>query len=46
MGINYEIQYKKGKENSVADALSKATHGELLQMSVSSISLDLWGLIK
>lgn len=46
MGMSYEIQYKKGKENSVVDGLSRATHGELLQLAVSSVSLELWGLIK
>lgn len=46
MGMSYEIQYKKGRENSVADALLRATHGELLQLTVSSISMELWDLIK
>lgn len=45
MGLSYVIQYKKGKENVVADALSRATHGELLQLSVSSISTELWDCI-
>lgn len=35
------MQYKKGSENSVVDALSRDNHGELLQMSVSSISTEL-----
>lgn len=46
MGMVYEIQYKRGKENSVANVLSRATHGELLQMEVSSVSSELWSLIK
>lgn len=46
MGMEYEIQYKKGKDNSVANAFSRASHGELLQLSVSTISSDLWSLIK
>ncbi|XP_057453401.1 uncharacterized protein LOC130745246 [Lotus japonicus] len=45
MGLSYVIQYKKGKENVVADALSRASHGELLQLSVSSISSELWALL-
>lgn len=35
MGMTYEIQYKKGGENGVVDALSRATHGEFLHMCVS-----------
>lgn len=46
MGLSYHIQYKKGRENNVADALSRASHGELLQLLVSSISIYLWELIK
>lgn len=46
MGMTYEIQYMKGRENWVADALSRATRGELLQVSVSCVSSDLWELIK
>lgn len=46
MGMTYDIHYKKGKENSVADALSRATHGELIQLSVSGVSTELWELIK
>nr|CAJ00278.1 hypothetical protein [Lotus japonicus] len=45
MGLSYVIQYKRGKENVVADALSRASHGELFQLSVSSVSSELWGLL-
>ena len=38
MGYDYDICYKKGKENVVADALSRVNHGELLAMAISSIS--------
>lgn len=35
MGLTYEIQYKKGNENTAADALSRASHGELPHIFVS-----------
>ena len=41
MGYDYEISYKKGKENLVADALSRLNSSELLTMAVSGISSDL-----
>lgn len=46
MSMDYEIQYKKGKDNSVADALSRASHVEILQLLVSYVSSQLWELIK
>lgn len=46
MGMSYEIRYKKGSENNAADVLSRAIHGELLQMTLSSISFELWECIK
>lgn len=46
MGLTYEIQYKKGRENGVVDALARATHEELLQMTISNISTELRDLIK
>lgn len=42
MGLSYEILYKKGKDIVVADALSRASHDEVLQLIVSSISSELW----
>ena len=41
MGYDYDICYKKGKENLVADALSRVKAGELLVLAVSGISSDL-----
>lgn len=46
MGMNYEICYKKGKENSTVDALSRASRGKLLHMAISTISTNLWEFIK
>ena len=38
MGYDYDISYKTGKENFVADALLRAHQRELLAIAVSSIS--------
>nr|GEW94209.1 putative mitochondrial protein [Tanacetum cinerariifolium] len=46
LGYNYEIQYKKGVENQVADALSRITSGDLLSIAVSSLNSNLLDLIK
>ncbi|GKB27941.1 putative mitochondrial protein [Tanacetum coccineum] len=43
LGYDYEIVYKKGSENVVADALSRMdSSGELLQISISSVSSGVW----
>ncbi|KAI5434053.1 hypothetical protein KIW84_021061 [Lathyrus oleraceus] len=42
MGLSYEILYKNDKDNVVANVLSRASHGEVLQLTVSSISSELW----
>ena len=41
MNYDYDITYKKGKENIVADALSRVNTGELLALAVSSISTEI-----
>ncbi|GJY69865.1 retrotransposable element Tf2 [Tanacetum coccineum] len=43
LGYDYEIVYKKGSENVVADALSRIESSrELLQIYVSSVSSGVW----
>ena len=47
MGYDYEILYKKGSENVVADALSRVQSGaELSQISVNTLSSVLYEEIK
>jgi hypothetical protein len=41
MGFQYQIVYKKGSENRVADALSRRPHSELQAMAISA-SQPLW----
>ena len=36
LGYNYRVEYKKGKENKVADALSRAPHAQKL-LTISSV---------
>jgi hypothetical protein len=33
LGFNYVVEYKKGKENKVADALCRASHAQSLAIS-------------
>jgi hypothetical protein len=40
LGYNYRVEYKKGKENKAADALSRAPHAQQL-LTISSV-LPAW----
>ena len=46
MGLDYEICYKKGKENLAADALSRVPSAQLLSMAVSKVHPTLFDDIK
>ncbi|GJX65905.1 retrotransposon-related protein, partial [Tanacetum coccineum] len=45
-GLDYEMQYKKGVENKVADALSRIQSGKLLSMMFGSVDSELLDKIK
>jgi len=41
LGFNYNIEYRKGKENIVVDALSKCFSSEVFTLIMSTISTNL-----
>lgn len=46
MGLDYEVWYRKGKENVAADALSRITNGELMATVISQIQTNLLTKVK
>ena len=46
MGFKYEVQYRSGAENKVADALFRVSGVQLLCLVVSSIQSDLMEFVQ
>ena len=46
MGYDYEIMYRKGRENVVAGGLSRVYGAQLISLALSTINSDLLSSIK
>lgn len=46
LSLDFEIEYKKGKDNTATDTSSRNPKGELFTMAVSLVSTTLMNLIK
>jgi len=42
LGLNYQIVHKKGKENKVADALSRIAHADIEELAAVSMIQPTW----
>lgn len=45
-GFDYEIKYRRGKENIVIDALSRVSSGEICIMVVSTLTTNIMEEVK
>jgi hypothetical protein len=39
LGLSFKILYKQGKDNRVADALSRTTHADIHELAAMSVAL-------
>jgi len=46
MRYDYEIEYRRGKENTIANALSRTSSQELYTIVVSPVSFNIMNEIK
>jgi hypothetical protein len=42
LGLSFKILYKQGKDNRVADALSRTTHADIHELAAMSVAHPTW----